>query len=192
MEFGEKLMFARSFPRNAISPVRKDLSGVFSPIKSNSSGNQAEKVKRNKVAKKKETNVWRTNNGSSVLRFWSLRFLIARLKANFLIFFLKKQINLPQNAGQVEHLGTQVGQVGHDEHKNGFDDFDVMSETTDKSRSKPPHHAHQRAAKRNHEKGQETNQIVDELNVIQTHFAVRLEHVIKNLDKKNRLEIKAN
>lgn len=61
-----------------------------------------------------------------------------------------KKVYLRQDAGHVEDLCVQVGEVGHHKNKNGLDHPDLVGEASDKSREKTPHYPYHSSANGHH------------------------------------------
>jgi hypothetical protein len=90
--------------------------------------------------------------------------------------------------GQVEYLGVEVGEVGHDKDEDGLDDAGVLRETGDEAREEAPDDADDGAAEGDDEERGEALGVVRRQDrvALGRDLGVHLEHVIQDLRRVHR------
>ena len=85
-----------------------------------------------------------------------------------------------QNARHVEYFSIEVGQVAHDENKDGLDDAHVIREPSHKPSQEAPNDADERPTQRHHQKRRESRQDVLVPDILWTQLHVSIEHIVQH------------
>jgi len=91
--------------------------------------------------------------------------------------------NSRQDAGHVKDFSIEIGQVAHDENEDGFNDANVIGESSYQSGEETPDDSDQSTAQRHDCERSNPSQNVSILDVFCSHSDVGVKHVVQHLNQ---------